>query len=148
MPEVLAQVDRDQAVWSDWVRGDSQAAIADRRGVSRQAVSQAVRRYSASIPTEDKTAHRERALARLEELYAFHRDRAATSTRSAAIVRQVVMDEARLLGLVTSKVEHAGGVDVSHTWVPGPTLDELLERWRAEGWLRPTVELTRTDQAP
>jgi hypothetical protein len=146
MPEVLAQVDRDRAVWSEWVRGDSQAVIAERRGIDQTTVSAAVRRYAASIPAEDKTAHRERALARLEGLYAAHRDRAATSTRSAAICRQVVMDQARLLGLVTSKVEHSGGIDHAHVYVPGPTLVEVLERWREQGVLR--AELVRPEARP
>jgi hypothetical protein len=58
------------------------------------------------------------------------------------------MDEARLLGLVTSKVEHSGGIDHAHVLVPGPTLAELLDRWRAEGKLTVRGELTRTDQGP
>jgi hypothetical protein len=149
MSEVLAQLDRDRAVWSEWVRGDSQAVIAERRGIAQRTVSHAVNRYAASIPAEDKTAHRERALSRLEELYSFHRERAATSTRSAAICRQVVMDEARLLGLVTSKVEHSGGIDHQHTvWEPGPTLEQVLEGWRQQGILTVRGELTRTDQGP
>jgi hypothetical protein len=146
LTDTLARLDRDRAMWQEWVRGDSQAVIGERYGVERGTVSRAVSRYAASIPDEDRATHRERALARLERIYADHRDRAATSTRSAAIVRQVIMDEARLLGLVTARVEHSGQVEHGHAWVPGPTLAEVLDDWRARGLLTVRGELTRTDQ--
>jgi hypothetical protein len=152
MSEVLAQLDRDAQLWAEWVNGSTQAEIAQRHGLAQQTVSDAVNRYSASIPDQDKRTYRERALSRLEGLYADHRPRARTSTRSAAICRQTIMDQARLLGLVTSKVEHSGQLDHEHYTRPEPsiTMAELLREWRAEGFIKSTpaltAELERLDQ--
>jgi len=64
----------------------------------------------------------------------------------AAIVRGILDSEARLLGLVQSQVQVEHGGQVEHTWTPGPTVQELLDRWLAEGRIRPRAELVRTDQ--
>jgi hypothetical protein len=146
VPEKAAIVDLDQVIWLDYVRLRNQAAVAQLHGLSQSAVSLAIRRYLDSIPEPEKRELRVRALARLEDLYQAHRDKALTSPRAASLVRAVIMDQAHLLGLAPRevRVEHSG--EVGHTWEPGPTVAELLERWRAEGKLRVRGELTRLDQ--
>ena len=136
---------RDAAIWAEWCAGIRQADIAARRGIVQSAVSDAVNRYAASIPEEDKRAYRERCLERYEALYHAHADAALARPRVAAIVRGILDSEARLLGLVQSQVnvQHDGGVE--HTWTPGPTVEELLSRWVAEGRIRPRAELTRVE---
>jgi hypothetical protein len=128
------------------VLGHAQVDIAAQRGIPQQTVSDAVRRYAASIPAEEKTAYRERTLARLEALYQAHAQTALERPRVAAIVRGILDSEARLLGLVQSQVQVEHGGQVEHTWTPGPTVQELLDRWLAEGRIRPRAELVRTDQ--
>jgi hypothetical protein len=146
VPEKSALQELDQVIWADYVRLRNQAEVAARHGVDRSQVTRAVRRYVDSIPEPEKREHRERALDRLEELYQAHRERAQTSPRAASLVRQVIKDQTILLGLSPRdvRVEHSGEVD--HVWVPGPTTEEILSRWLAEGRLRPRVELTRPDQ--
>jgi hypothetical protein len=148
MPVALAQLDRDQQCWSDWVAGSTMVEIAERRGVQRQAVSQAISRYLASVPAPERDAYRERILGRLEELYLAHRSQALERPRVAAIVRGILDSQARVLGLVKVEHEHSGGVE--HAWTPGPTVQELLERWLAEGRIRPALQATatRTDGGP
>jgi transposase len=145
MGQVMAEAleGRDAAIWADWVQGMRQVDIAARFGLDQANVSRAVQRYAASIPAEAKDAYRERTLERLEALYHAHRQQALERPRVAAIVRGILDSEARLLGLVESKVQVQGQVD--HTWVPGPTVQELLERWMAEGRILPRAELVRTD---
>jgi hypothetical protein len=144
MAQVVAQLDRDAAIWADWVNGSSQASIAQARGLDQTSVSAAIRRFHASIPAQDRDAYRERILERLEALYRAHAQDALQRPRTAAIVRGILDSQARVLGLV--KVEHEHGGQVDHAWTPGPTVAELLERWMAEGRIRPRVELTRADQ--
>lgn len=145
MPEKAAIVDLDQAIWSDYVVLRNQTEVAKLHGIAQQTVSDAIRRYLDSIPAEEKREHRVRTLDRLEALYQAHRDKALTSPRAASLVRAVVMDQARLLGLVESQVhvEHEGMIEHQHD--PGPSVAEILERWRAEGKLRVRGELTRLD---
>jgi hypothetical protein len=140
-----AQELRDQQLWAEWVDGDSMERIGQRHGLERHAVSTAVHRYADSIPPAERQAFRERCLSRLEALYQAHRDAALTSTRAGNLVLRVILGEAHLLGLAPRevKVEHGGAVEVGHAW-QGPTTEEILERWRAEGRLR--GELVRMDQ--
>lgn len=140
----LAQLDRDEQCWSEWVLGSTMEQIGHRRGLQRQAVSQAIQRYLDSRPAPEREAFRERILARLEELYLAHRQAGLEKPRTAAIVRGILDSQARVLGLVQVKVEHEHGGEVGHVWEPGPTVQELLERWHAEGRLR--AQLTRVDQ--
>jgi hypothetical protein len=99
-------------------------------------------------PEADKRAYREKCLARLEALYQAHADQALVKPRTAAVVRSIVMDQAKLLGIIQTQVKHEGQVNVDHAHVldPGPTVEELLERWRAEGKLTVRGQLTRLDQ--
>jgi hypothetical protein len=76
MPEKAAIVDLDQAIWTDYVRLRNQGEVAALHGISQPAVSQAIGRYLATIPAEEKAQHRVRTLARLEELYQAHREAA------------------------------------------------------------------------
>jgi hypothetical protein len=146
MPQALAQLDRDQQCWSEWVAGESMEQIGARRGTSHQAVSQAIARYLASVPTPERDAYRERQLQRYEELFQAHREQALIKPRVAAIVRGILDSQARVLGLVQVQVQHEYDGQVQHVYEPGPTVQELLERWTAEGRLRPRAELTRTDR--
>jgi hypothetical protein len=137
---------RDAAIWADWCAGMRQVDIAAKRGIPQQTISDAVNRYAASIPPEEKRAFRERCLERYERLYLAHAQAGEERPRVAAIVRGIIDSEARLLGLVQSNVhvEHDGMVQHQHD--PGPTVAELLEQWRREGKLRTTAELVRLDQ--
>jgi hypothetical protein len=149
MVEKAALVDLDQELWADYVRCRNQTEVARRHGMSQQSVSDAVQRYVATIPQPERAAYRERCLERLEDLYQAHAQAALERPRTAAVVRAIIMDEARLLGLVEAKVHHQGHVGVDHAMVldPGPTVEQLLERWRAEGKLQllPHAQLTRLD---
>jgi hypothetical protein len=146
MPVALAQLDRDQECWSEWVAGSTMTQIAERRGVQRQAVSQAISRYLASVPTPERDAYRERILERLEALYQAHAQDALQRPRTAAIVRGILDSQARVLGLVQVQVQHDHAGQVEHAWTQGPTVAELLERWLAEGRIRPRAELTRVER--
>jgi hypothetical protein len=146
MTVALAQLDRDEQAWSAWVNGASMEQIAAQRGVHRQAIHAAISRYLASVPAPERDAYRERTLARLEELYQAHRQAALERPRVAAIVRGILDSQARVLGLVQNQVNVQHDGTVEHTWTPGPTVQELLERWMAEGRIRPRVELERTDR--
>jgi hypothetical protein len=99
MPEAVAQLDRDQAIWSEWVEGSSMEQIGQRRGLTHQAVSAAVRRYVESIPEPERAAYRAKLLVRYEELYQAHRATALERPRVAAIVRGILDSQVRLLGL-------------------------------------------------
>jgi hypothetical protein len=142
------QLDRDEAIWLAYVAGTPVDQLAQRYNLHRSSVYKALHTYRASIPEDERELRRDRALQRLEELYVAHRERAKTSTRSATVCRQVTMDQCRLAGLIRGQVEHYGHVEHEHAWTPGPTVEELLERYRAQGLIGavPRVELTRTDQ--
>jgi hypothetical protein len=137
--------DRDAAIWAEWCSGLRQVDIAAKRSIPQQTVSDAVRRYAASIPEPEKAAFRAQCLERYERLYAAHAVAAEERPRVAAIVRGIIDSEARLLGLVQSQVhvEHEGMIEHQHE--PGPSVAELLEQYRAEGRLRPRAELTRIE---
>jgi hypothetical protein len=148
------EVDMDQALelrnaqlWAEWVDGASMTTIGERHGLTRWAVSEGIHAYVGSIPPQERAAFRERALARLEALYQDHREAARTSTRAGNLVLRVILGQAHLLGLAPRevKVEHGGAVELGVAHDPGPTVAELLERWRAEGKLRTRAELVRMD---
>jgi hypothetical protein len=50
----LGQSERDAAIWAEWVSGVNQTEIGQRRGISQAAVSQAVGRFLATLPYEDR----------------------------------------------------------------------------------------------
>jgi hypothetical protein len=150
MGQVLAQADQDAAIWTEWVHGDTQAVIAERRGLAQSTISAAIRRHRATIPEEEKAAHRERALSRLEELYLAHRERALTSTRAASLVARIIALEARLLGIEAPTQVEVDAPSWSSTPEPEPVppvgVAELLDQWRRDGRLRVRGELVRLDQ--
>lgn len=141
MPEVLAQLDRDQECWSEWVDGASHAEIAARRGVARSTVSMAIARYTASIPEQEKREHRERMLARYERLYQAHAATALERPRVAAIVRGILDSQVRLLGLEPKELHVEGTIEHGH-YQAGPTVAELLDQWRADGIIQPASSTT------
>jgi hypothetical protein len=138
------QLDRDERCWAEWVAGSTQTQIAERRGLTQGAISQAIGRYLASRPAPEREAYRERQMARYERLYLAHAQTAEERPRVAAIVRGILDSEARVLGLIQSRVEHDVSGQVEHTWTPGPTVEELMERWRRDGTLQ--VEARRLDR--
>jgi hypothetical protein len=142
MSQVLDQIDRDQAIWAEWVDGRTQAEIGQRRGISQPAVSQAIARYLASIPEPERAQYRAQILARYEALVAAHWPAALQRPRVAAIVRGIIDSEARVLGLIQSQIQVGG--QVTHSWEPGPTVDQVLAQMLADGRIR--GELTRTDR--
>ena len=148
MVKALAQLDRDQQAWAEWVNGSTMAEIGRRRGVTHGAISQAIARYLSTVPPPERDAYRARILARYEELYLAHREAALQRPRTAAIVRGILDSEARLLGLVQSQVQVDGEVQVQHRYQPGPTLDELIERMQAQGMAKAPAQVvaTRLDQ--
>jgi hypothetical protein len=144
MPEVAAQRDLDQVIWTDYVELRNQREVGERRGMPQRTVSDAIRRYINSIPPEEKAAYRERTMERFERVYQAWKDKADTSTRAANVVIRTLALQAHLLGLAPREVnvQHGGTIEHEH-WTPGPTTAEILEHWRQQGWLRPTAELTR-----
>jgi hypothetical protein len=139
--QVVAQLDRDQAIWSEWVDGASQVEIATRRGLDQSTVSDSIRRYTASIPEQEKREHRERMMARYEALYVAHRATALERPRVAAIVRGILDSQMRLLGLEPKELHVEGTIEHGH-YVPGPTVAEILNEWREAGILRPSSSTT------
>ena len=148
MTHAPVQQDRNQALWLAYVNGADVDQLAGRFGLHRSSVYRALAAFRASIPEDERRVLRDRALDRLEDIYRSHADRARTSTRSATIARQVVMDQARLLGLVMSQVEHSGQVQHEHTGqVQVEPLESVVDRIRARQGL-PAGELGRVpDQA-
>jgi hypothetical protein len=144
MVQVQSQLDRDESCWSEWVAGATHQEIATRRGLDRSAVSHAISRYLASRPTPEREAYRERQMARYEALYQAHAQAGLEKPRVAAIVRGIIDSQARLLGLVQSRVEVEHGGAVEHVVTRGPSIEELFERWMEQG--RVQGQITRTDR--
>jgi hypothetical protein len=145
MTQASALVDRDAAIWREWVEtGDSMAVIGERYGLGRQAVSAAIQRYLASVPTPERAAYRERALARLEELYQAHREAARTSTRAGNLVLRVVLGQAHLLGLAPREVKVEHGGQVGHLV---ETREQVIaDMLAARGMLPSSTTVERMDQ--
>jgi hypothetical protein len=146
VPVVAAQNELDQVIWADYVRLRNQLEVAQLHGDDQTTVSRAVARYVDSIPPAEKREKRERALDRLEELYQAHRERARTSIKAASMVRQVIMDQARLLGLEPKELHVSGTIEHEH-YDAGPTLAELLNEWREAGILTPATPPASTTVA-
>jgi hypothetical protein len=143
MGQVDGQIERDMAVYRAWVDGETQEAIAARRGVTRQAISQAIHRALDQLPDQDKAAEIRRTLDQVEELSAVYRPLALAGNMAANREwRGLQALKGRFLGVDRREVHVEGQID--HVYVPGPTVDELLEKWREQGKIR--GEITRTDQ--
>jgi hypothetical protein len=149
MGQVAARPERDAAMLRAWIDGDSQSVIGARYEVSQQAVSQAIGRALDHLPDQDKAAEIRRTLELVDDLVAVYVPRARAGNMAASReVRGLLALRGRFLGVDRREVEHTGTVEHAHTWQPGPTTEQLLERWRQEGKLTVRGELTRTDQGP
>jgi hypothetical protein len=96
----LGQSERDAAIWSEWVIGINQVEIGRRRGISQSAVSQAVGRFLATVPAQDKFTFLARALVRMERLHEVFEPKALEGDKGAArVVIQAQALEGRYLGL-------------------------------------------------
>jgi hypothetical protein len=118
MGEDQGQGERDAAIWSEWVSGINQAEIAERRGITQGAVSQACSRFRSTVPFEDKAPFLARALVRMERLHQVFEPLALTGDKGAArVVIQAQALEGRYLGLDSpAKLELAMAQDqVQHT---------------------------------
>jgi hypothetical protein len=94
------QSERDAAIWAEWVSGVNQAKIGEQRGISQSAVSQAISRFLATVPAQDKFAFLARALVRMERLHATFEPKALAGDKGAArVVIQAQALEGRYLGL-------------------------------------------------
>lgn len=140
MGKVLDQLDRDRSIWMEYVSGRRQADIAADRGLAQPSISEAISRYRDTLPPLDKVEELDRALDLINELIHVHAPRArAGHLGHTRMVDRLVNTKAKLAGLVTSKVEVQGQFE--HTWVPGPTVDEVLAPVLREGRIR--AELVR-----
>lgn len=146
MGQVNGQDARDIAVYRAWVDGARQDDLAEQYGVTQPAISQAIARVQETLPPVDKEREISRTLDLADDLMSAYVDKArAGNTAASREVRGYLMLKARWLGVDRREVqvERTGMVQVQHE--PGPTVEELLERWRAEGRLRVRGELTRMD---
>jgi predicted transcriptional regulator len=146
MPKVLDQVDRDREIWLAYVAGSRQADIAAERGLAQSTVSEAIRRYRATLPPLDKAEELDRSLDLINELIETWKPKAHTSLGAARMLDRLVNTKAKLAGLIQTRVQHEGTVDHAHIWEPGPSVDQVLAPIIAEGRIRPRAELTRLDQ--
>lgn len=114
----LGQGHRDAEIWAEWVSGVNQTEIGRRRGISQSAVSQAIGRFLATVPVQDKFAFLARALVRMERLHAVFSPLADNGDKGAArVVIQAQALEGRYLGLDSpAKLElYAAQDQVKHT---------------------------------
>lgn len=147
MSVVAAQGHRDLAIFRAWVDGAHQDELAVQYGVQQPAISKAVGRVLEQFPEPDKAQEVRRSLRLVDELLAVYVPKARAGTAWAnREVRGLLALKGRYLGVDRREVEHTGTVEVAHHWEPGPTVEQVLEKFREQGLLRPQVELTRTDQ--
>lgn len=145
MGQVAAQAERDLAIFRAWVDGAHQDELAAQYGVTQPAISQAVGRVLDQLPEPDRAAEVRRTLRLVDELVAAYVPKAKAGSMAAAReVRGLLALRGRYLGVDRREVQVSGQVE--HTWTPGPTVDQVLDRWRAEGIIRPRAELVRLDQ--
>jgi predicted transcriptional regulator len=108
MGTVVNQDARDKTLWDAWVEGTRQVELAEAHGITQGAVSQAINRYRATIPIEDKATAFVRDLERLESLVAVYLPMAKAKDKDAAkLVKDLVAQEARMLGLEAPRMVDA-----------------------------------------
>jgi hypothetical protein len=137
MGQVAAQPERDATMFEAWRDGESQASIGERYGITQQAVSLAIGRHLDQLPDQDKAAEIRRTLDLVDGLVSTFIEKARAGDPAASReVRGLLALRGRYLGIDRREVEHTGQVQVAHSYDPGPTVEELLERWAAEGRIR------------
>jgi ubiquinone biosynthesis protein UbiJ len=135
----------DSVIWADYVKLRNQAEVGQLHDLPQQRVSDAISRYLGSIPAEEKTRERERIMDRYERVYQAWADKADTSTRAANVVIRTLALQMHLRGLEPKELHIEGEIQHEHHDA-GPTLEQLLERWQAQGKIQ--GEITRTDGGP
>jgi predicted DNA-binding protein YlxM (UPF0122 family) len=96
----LNQDHRDAEIWREWVSGTNQREIAELRGISQAAVSQACARFAATIQTQDKLLFLLRALERMDKIQRVFQPLVDQKDKGAArVVIQAQALEGRYLGL-------------------------------------------------
>lgn len=150
MGQAAGQVERDRAIYQAWVDGERQVDLAERYGVTQPAISQAIGRVLDQLPAQDKAAEIRRTLDLVDELVTVYAPKAKAGDPAASReVRGLLALRGRFLGVDRREVhvQHGGQVEHVHR---GPTLDQVLDRFRAEGFIRPrpalTAEAVRLDQ--
>jgi hypothetical protein len=148
VPTVLAQVDRDRDVWLEWIAGKRQTDLARERGVSQQAVSQAIARYRATLPTLDRQAELDRTLDLVNELLLVQVPRARNGHQAATrLVKDLLSLKVRLAGLdAPARVEHGGTIEHQHAVTVVEPLDAVVARILARQGRPLPGQLTRPDQ--
>ncbi|MFG6728541.1 hypothetical protein ACGY1D_13525 [Burkholderia pseudomallei] len=117
-------------------------------GVSRQAAHQLVKKYleeTIALATEEAEELRQLQLARLDHLFCKALPQAeAGDTKALNACRQIVMDQAKLQGLVTDKQEVEANVVTGVFAVPldAPTTDD----WTAKALAMSTGEEAAAEQ--
>jgi len=149
MGQVQGQVAKDVAIYRAWVDGARQTDLATQYGVTQQAISQAVGRVLDAYPEPDKVQEVRRTLDLVDDLIQVYVPKARDgNTAYNREVRGLLALKGRYLGIDRREVDVTVSGQVEHTWEPGPTVAEVLERWREQGLLRPQAELERLDQEP
>lgn len=141
-----AQPERDMAIYRAHVDGQRYDALAEQYGVTVPAISQAVKRVQEALPAPDKAQEVRRAVDLCDDLMAVYVPKARDgNTASSREARGWLQLKSKWLGIDRREVDVQGEVQHIHSFVPGPTVEEILERWRNEGKLRMRGEITRLD---
>jgi hypothetical protein len=146
MGQVDAQDARDVAIYRAWVDGHHQDDLADQYGVQQPAISKAIARVQEVLPAPEKESEIRRAARLCDDMLSRYvpgaRELKPAHSREA---RGWLQLKAKWLGIDRKEIQVHG--EFTHTFEPGPTVEEILERWRAEGKLKLRGEITRLDGA-
>ena len=149
MGEINAQADRDRAIYRAWVDGMSQAELATQYRVQQPAISKAIGRVLDAMPPADRDAEIRRSLDLVDELVQVYAPKAKAGNPAASReVRGLLALRGRYLGIDRREVDVTVSGQIEHYITPAVPVAELLERWRAEGFIRPALhaQATRLDQ--
>jgi hypothetical protein len=145
MPIVAHQQDRDQAIYRAWVDGARRRDLAAQYHVTESAISHAIGRAVAAMPEQDKAHEVRRSLDLVDELVQVYIPKAMAGNMTATReVRGLLALRGRYLGVDRREVDVQVHGQVQHTYTPGPTLDQVLERWAVRDPVRAVA--TRMDQ--
>lgn len=142
MGQVNHQDARDVTIYRAWVDGARQDELGRQYGVTHQAISQAIARVADSLPPVEKDQEVRRTIVLADDLMSCYVDKARNgNTAASREVRGYLMLKARWLGIDRQPLQVQGQVEHLHSWVPGPSVAEVLEQWREQGILK--AEITR-----
>jgi hypothetical protein len=149
MGKRLAQQERNAAIYARWIDGAREVDLAEQYQVSVSAISQSIKKVQDELPPREKAAEIIRAADLCDGMLATYIPRARNGNMPASReARGWLSLKAKWLGIDRRDVNVHHDGEVTHTWEPGPTMEQLLERWRRDGTLRTTAELTRLDRSP